>query len=99
MTTPKRVSNDSYLRTRTGNSSPANSVSRVALLFPGIAVSVVAVAFPEAQAIFVQQHEAARPLHALPRIKMRNNEATWTTMFRGERHAVVIEGKEHVWAE
>src|SRR5579863_7102666 len=97
MTTPKRVSNDSYLRTRTGNSSPANSVSRVALLFPRIAVGVISVAFPEAQAIFAQQYEAAHPLHAFPGIKMRNNEPAWTAVFGGERHAVVIEGKQHGW--
>ncbi len=47
--------------------------SRIPLLFPWVAVGVVAVALPEAESVVVQQHKAADPLHALPGIEMRHD--------------------------
>jgi hypothetical protein len=47
----------------------------VALLFPGVAVSVIAVAFPEAEALLIEQHEAANPLDAFPGIKVGHHQA------------------------
>jgi hypothetical protein len=47
--------------------------SGVALLFPGVAIGVVAVALPEAEAVSIEQHETARPLDTFPGIEMGND--------------------------
>jgi hypothetical protein len=47
--------------------------ARVALLFPRIAVGVIAVAFPEAEAIVVEKLEAANPFNAFPSVEMGND--------------------------
>src|SRR5260370_12300828 len=58
------------------------STSRVPLLVPRIAVGVVAVALPESQSVFVQQHETAYPLHAFPFVKMLNGHPPRPALFR-----------------
>jgi hypothetical protein len=47
----------------------------VTLLFPGVAVGVVAVAFPETKAVVVEELEAADPFDAFPGVQMRDDEA------------------------
>ena len=44
------------------------------LLFPGIAVGVVAVLFPESPLVFVQELDRADPLGALPGVEVGNDE-------------------------
>lgn len=58
----------SHTRFQISRTSAVPSAARVTLLFPRIAVRVVAIAFPEAQAIMIQEHEPAYPFDALPRI-------------------------------
>ena len=48
---------------------------RIALLFERIAVDVVAVLFPEAGQLAVQEFDGAHPLHALPGVEMRHHQA------------------------
>src|SRR5438445_4381519 len=67
--------------------------SGIALLFPRIAVGVVAVAFPEAEALFTKQHKAAHPLHAFPCVKMRDDQAQRASVFPSKRHAIVFQGE------
>src|SRR6266850_932602 len=55
----------------TSNLNPLTS--RIPLLFPRIAVRVIAVSFPETKLVVIQQQEPAHPLHALPRIQMRHD--------------------------
>src|SRR5262249_56923914 len=50
------------------------SVTGVPLLFPRVAVVVVAVALPEAGAVFLQQLNPAHPLGALPEVEMRDEQ-------------------------
>ena len=50
---------------------------------------MIAVAFPEAEAIFAEKQEAADPLDGFPGIKMRDDEAKRATMLGAERFAVV----------
>src|SRR5271165_1611029 len=93
MTSPDNGSNGSHHRTRAELNRQRNSGSRVALLFPRVAISVITVAFPEAETIFVEQHEAADPFHAFPSVKVRNDEAEGAAVFGGKRNAVVFEGE------
>jgi len=60
---------------------------------------VVAVAFPEAETVFIEEHETANPLDGFPCVEMRNNEAERAAVFGGEWLAVMVESEEHVWAE
>ena len=51
------------------------SVAPVALLAPGVAVHVVAVALPEAGGVLVEEPEAPHPLHRLPEIEVRHHQS------------------------
>src|SRR5207245_1586233 len=79
---------------RTSNLQPLSS--RIALLAPRIAVRVIPVALPEAQALLIEQQEATHPLHALPSIKMRHDQTQRPAMLGRERRAVVLESEENV---
>jgi hypothetical protein len=74
------------------------SSAGVALFFPGVAVGVVAVAFPEAQAVVVQKHEAAHLLHTFPGVEMRHHKAHGAAVFTGERLAIMLKREEHIGA-
>src|SRR5918992_337829 len=66
------------------------SVPRVALLFPGVAVVVVAVGLPEARLVVVAQLESANPLGALPEVEMRNEQPRRSAVLGLERLAAVL---------
>jgi hypothetical protein len=70
--------------------------NRVALLFPRVAVGVIAIALPEAKPVVIQQHKSEHPLHALPRIQMRHDQPQRTAVLRREWLADVFERKEDV---
>ena len=63
---------------------------------PGVAVRMVAIALPETELIALEDFETAYPLHAFPRVEVRNNEAEGTPMVGGERLAIVFKGEEDV---
>src|SRR3954464_7789873 len=74
-------------------SGPASrSVPPIALLFPGIAVVVVAVGLPEARLVVVAQLEAADPLRALPEVQMRDQQPRGAAVLGLERLAPVLVG-------
>src|SRR4029077_17394507 len=66
---------------------------RISLLFEGVPVDVVAVLFPEPGQFAVDQFDTAHPLHALPRVQVRHDEAQRITMLGSEWFAVVAEGE------
>src|SRR5258708_5600308 len=72
------------------------STSRVPLLVPRIALGVVAVALPESQSVFAQQHEPAPPLHAFPCVEMRHDQPHRPAVFRRQRLAVVLKREQHI---
>src|SRR5258708_28424064 len=72
------------------------STSRVPLLFPRIAVGMVAVALPESQSVFVQQHETAHPLHAFPCVEMRHDQTQRPALLGRKWLAVVLERQQHI---
>src|SRR5271169_944386 len=71
----------------------------VALLFPRIAVGVIAVAFPEAEAVVVEQHETSDPLDAFPCVELRDDEAQRAAVLASKRLAVMLEGEENIWLQ
>src|SRR5438552_13476580 len=71
----------------------------VALLLPGVAIGMIAVALPETEAVVVEQREAADPLDAFPGVEMRNDQAQRCAMFGRERLTIVIEGEENIGLE
>src|SRR3954454_2903537 len=78
--------------TRRPRSPAARSVAAVALLFPRVAVVVVAVVLPETRLVLGAQLEAAHPLGALPEIKVRDEQPGRATVLRVERLAPVFIG-------
>src|SRR5580693_517341 len=76
--------------------SLSRSTAGVALLFPRIAVGVIAVAFPEAEAVVVEELKPAHPLHTFPGIEMRDDEAQRTAMFGRQGFAVMLEGEQYI---
>ena len=60
---------------------------------------MIAVAFPETEAFFVQQHEAANPFDTFPGVKVRHDEAKRPAVFGGKRYAIVIESEENIGAQ
>src|SRR4051812_27673297 len=68
------------------------SVPRIALLFPGVTVVVVAVGLPEAGLVVVAQLEAADPLRVLPEVEMRDQQPGRTPVLGLERLAPVLVG-------
>src|SRR5215213_9024193 len=74
-------------------SGPApRSVPPIALLFPRVAVVVVAVGLPEAGLVMVAQLEAADPLRALPEVQMRDQQPRRATVLGLQRLAPVLVG-------
>ncbi len=70
--------------------------SGIALLFPGVTVSVIAVALPEAGTVVVEEHEAANPLHTFPGVEMRDNKTNRSTVIDGKGLTIVFEGEEDI---
>jgi len=70
--------------------------SGVALFLPGVAVGVIAVAFPEAETFFIEEHEAAHPFDAFPGVEMRDDQADRAAVLGGERDTVVIECEQDI---
>src|SRR5262245_59576756 len=71
--------------------SAVGSVTRVALLAPGVAVLVVAVAFPEPRGVLVTDLDTVDPLGTLPEVEMRDQEPCRSTVLGMEWLAVVLE--------
>src|ERR1700722_10275869 len=92
---PWRLSRFFMLNSHRPWHSPCSS-ARVALLFPGVAVGVITVTFPEAEAVVVEKHEAAHPFDAFPSIEMWNDQAQWAAVLTSERFAIVLEGEQDV---
>jgi len=78
---------------RIGGNTQA-SIGVEALLFPRIAVHVVAVPFPVSRFILRQKLEAADPLGTLPAVELRDHQAQRTAMLRLERRAIVTESEQ-----
>src|SRR5262245_46411882 len=68
----------------------ASSVASVPLLFPRVAVHVVAVGLPEAGLVVVAQLEPAHPLGALPEVEVRNEQPRGPAVLRFERLIAVL---------
>src|SRR4030088_31954 len=64
------------------------SVALVALLEPGVAAVVVAVAFPEPGFVVIEEPEPADPLGALPEVEMRYEETRRSAVIARQRLAV-----------
>ena len=56
---------------------------------------MVAVAFPETQAVEVEKLESTNPFDAFPGVEMRDDQAQGAAMFASERFAVVLEREEN----
>ena len=68
-----------------------------ALFPPGVGVVVVAVALPEAQAVVVQELQAADPLGALPEVALRARSAAADSRAPGSSGSPVVGvGEQHV---
>src|SRR3954453_18270195 len=65
------------------------SVPLVALLEPGVAVVVVAVALPEALLVVVEQGQPGHPLRALPEVEVWHQQPDRTAVLSRQRPAVV----------
>src|SRR5919199_5957250 len=65
-----------------GIGSRIGQILAIALLPPGIAVVVVAVALPEPGPVAAEKLEAAHPLGALPEVQVRHEQAEWPTVLR-----------------
>src|SRR3954462_4465791 len=68
------------------------SIPPIALLFPWVAVVVVAVGLPEAGLVVVAQLEAADPLRALPEVQMRDQQPRRAAVLGLERLPPVLVG-------
>src|SRR3954471_23631413 len=77
-------------RGRLPRSPAARSVAPVALLFPRVAVVVVAVVLPEARLVLGAQLEAAHPLGALPEVEVRDEQPGRATVLPLERSPSVL---------
>src|SRR4051812_10293490 len=86
VTRPRTVPTRQMIGTRTA------SVAPVALLFPGVAVVVIAVALPEAGLVVVAQLEATDPLRALPEVQVRDQQPGGAAVLGLERLAAVLVG-------
>jgi len=73
-------------------------LGRIALLFPGISVSVIPVPLPKAETIVIEEHETADPFRTFPCVEMRDNQTERTTMVGSKRFPVMFEGEQNVWA-
>src|SRR5262249_4641135 len=82
-TTTSRTCASCHSSRRTGWS--AVLVTFIPLLFPGVAVNVVAERFPESGLILVHEAECANPFGTLPEIEMRDEQPSWTAMCRRNR--------------
>ena len=90
------------LYTRVAGAAVVKMVRRLiakAFLLPGVAVHVVAVALPEAGAVFGEEFEAAEPFGALPGVELGDDQAGGCAVFDGERLAIVMRGDEGVGSE
>src|SRR5262245_16801649 len=68
------------------------------MLFPRVAVDVVAVALPEPGLLGVAQLEAAYPLGALPEVEVWDEQASGATVLGGERRTLVLVGQPRLAA-
>src|ERR1700745_843022 len=59
---------------------------------------MVAVAFPEAETVFVEQNKTANPLDAFPGVEMGEDEADRAAMLGGEWSAIVVECEQNMRA-
>jgi hypothetical protein len=71
---------------------PAGPVTVVALLEPGIAMVVVAVAFPEAGLVVVEQAQSRHPFGAFPEVEVRDEQPGGAAVLNRERTAVGVPG-------
>src|ERR1700751_5280115 len=88
--------NSRYPTIDTTRGNQRESDAGVALFFPRGPVGMVAVAFPEAETVFVEQNKTAHPLDAFPGVEVRNDEADRAAVLGSERNAIVIESEENV---
>src|SRR4051812_16192086 len=68
----------------------ATSVTLIALLEPGIAAVVVAVALPETRLVVVEHAQTGDELSALPEVEMRHEQARRAAVLAFERFAVEV---------
>src|SRR6516162_2543207 len=72
----------------------AVSVAVISLLFPGVAIIVVAKRLPEAGLILFHKTNSPDPFGTFPKIEMRHEQPSWTTMRWWNRQAL-IPGRDH----
>src|SRR5262249_27444238 len=65
-------------------------ITRVSLLFPGVAVVVIAERLPESRVVFPDKFEAAQPFRAFPKIEVRHEQAGRAAVHGLERLAIVL---------
>src|SRR5207253_10424924 len=71
-------------------SRSASSVAAVALLFPRVAVVVVAVGLPEARLVVAAQLQPTHPFGALPEVQVGDNETRGAAVLGRQRLALVL---------
>src|SRR6188768_987032 len=99
LTGEPRVSDDRSSRTDreyTGRRGPGRSLPVVALLVPGVAAHVVAVALPEAGPVFGHELEAAQPLGTFPEVEVRHEQSERPAVIGGDILAVATKRQEHI---
>ena len=65
-------------------------ITRVSLLFPRVAVVVIAKRLPEPGLVFRDEFEAAHPFGAFPKLEMRDQQTHRTPVLRRERLFIVF---------
>src|SRR5258708_23331141 len=75
----------------------AVSITVISLLFPRIAVIVIAQRLPETTFILFHEAQSPHPFGAFPKVKMRHEQPGWTTMRRQNRQAL-ISARDHALA-
>jgi hypothetical protein len=73
-------------------------VSIESLFFEGITIHVIAVLFPKAGDVVIQEFKATHPLHGLPPVEVRHDQPQRIAVIGREWFAVMMRGEKHVVA-
>src|ERR1700751_1640156 len=76
--------------------TPTAILLPVALFFPGISAVVIAVDFPEAEAVMLDPFQPFQPFGAFPRVSLGNDEAQRTAVIRRQIGSVMPVGDQDV---
>src|SRR5262245_32474424 len=90
-----RTSASCHSSRRTG--ATAVSITVISLLFPGVAIVVIAQRLPEAALILFHESQSAHPFSTFPKVKMRHEQPRWTTM-RWQNRQALVSSRDHALA-